>query len=308
MEVLFYSINEDTAKAANDVNSMRSYRSGSATESYQAQVRNVYEIVKEIGEKKPKLYERAQGMAVRYSRKLAEYYNSYYRNEASCPSVMITGAGNFPVGKKKKQNARRETLLNDWNYLESYARKIENLLTMNQPILSSDEQAIELLEEKLDDLKEMQGKMKAVNKALKKADELEGNEDLRNMGYSDKEIEEFRKPDFTGRIVGYARCTLQNNNANIKRVEARLERLKAVKADGNKEVECEFFKVVENTDLMRLQLIFDGKPNNEVRSILKKYAFRWSPSNKSWQRQLTDNAKRVLPVVVKEINALDSIA
>lgn len=308
MEVLFYSINEATAKAANDVNSMRSYRSGSATESYQAQVRNVYEIVKEIGEKKPKLYERAQGMAVRYSRKLAEYYNSYYRNEASCPSVMITGAGNFPVGKKKKQNARRETLLNDWNYLESYARKIENLLTMNQPILSSDEQAIELLEEKLDDLKEMQGKMKAVNKALKKADELEGNEDLRNMGYSDKEIEEFRKPDFAGRIVGYARCTLQNNNANIKRVEARLERLKAVKANGTKSTECEFFKVVENTDIMRLQLIFDDKPNDKVRSILKKHAFRWSPSNNSWQRQLTDNAKRVLPVVIKEINALDSIA
>ena len=304
METIFYSINEGTAKVANDINSMRSYRAGSATESYQEQVRNVYEIVKEIEKKKPKLYERAQRMAARYSRKLAEYYN---RNEASCPSVMITGAGNFPVGKKKKQNERRETLLNDWNYLESYARKIEGLLTMSQPILSNDEQAIELLEEKLEDLKERQERMKAVNKAIKKKDIAEGDEDLRDMGYSDDEIEELRKPDFAGR-VGFQSFTLQNNNANIKRVEARIEKLKAVKADGNKEVECEFFRVVENTDLMRLQLIFDGKPNDEVRSILKKHAFRWSPSNKSWQRQLTDNAKRVLPVVVKEINALDSIA
>lgn len=48
MESIFYSINEATAKAANDVNSMRSYRAGSATESYQDQVRNVYEVVKEI--------------------------------------------------------------------------------------------------------------------------------------------------------------------------------------------------------------------------------------------------------------------
>jgi hypothetical protein len=307
VESIFYSINEATAKAANDVNSMRSYKTGSATESYQEQVRNVYEIVKEIEKKKPKLYERAQRMAARYSRKLAEYYNSYYRNEASCPSVMITGAGNFPVGKKNKQNERRETLLNDWNYLESYARKIEGLLTMNQPILSNDEQAIELLEEKLEALKEKQENMKAVNKAIKKKDVAVGNEELRDMGYSDNDIAELRKPDFAGR-VGYPGFSLQNNLANIKRVEARLKKLKAVKADGTKEVECEFFKVIENTDLMRLQLIFDDKPSEELRKVLKSYAFRWSPSNKSWQRQLTDNAKRVLHVVINEINALDSIA
>lgn len=307
MESIFYSINEATAKAANDVNSMRSYRTGSATESYQEQVRNVYEIVKEIEKKKPKLYERAQRMAARYSRKLAEYYNSYYRNEASCPSVMITGAGNFPVGKKKKQNERRETLLNDWNYLESYVRKIEDLLTMSQPILSNDEQAIELLEEKLEALKEKQENMKAVNKAIKKKDISAGNEELRDMGYSDNDIAELRKPSFGG-SVGYPSFSLQNNLANIKRVEARLKKLKSVKADGTKEVECEFFKVVENTDLMRLQLIFDDKPSEEVRKVLKSHAFRWSPSNNCWQRQLTDNAKRVLPVVVKEINALDSIA
>ena len=304
MESIFYSINEATAKAANDVNSMRSYRAGSATESYQEQVRNVYEIVKEIEKKKPKLYER---MAARYSRKLAEYYNSYYRNEASCPSVMISGAGNFPVGKKKKQNARRETLINEWNYLESYARKIEDLLTMNQPILSNDEQAIELLEEKLEALKEKQENMKAVNKAIKKKDISAGNEELRDMGYSDNDIAELRKPNFGG-VVGYPSFSLQNNLANIKRVEARLKKLKSVKADGTKEVECEFFKVVENTDLMRLQLIFYDKPSEEVRKVLKSHAFRWSPSNKSWQRQLTDNAKRVLPVVINEINALDSIA
>ena len=300
MESIFYSINEATAKAANDVNSMRSYRTGSATESYQEQVRNVYEIVKEIEKKKPKLYERAQRMAARYSRKLAEYYNSYYRNEASCPSVMITGAGNFPVGKKKKQNERRETLLNDWNYLESYVRKIEDLLTMSQPILSNDEQAIELLEEKLEALKEKQENMKAVNKAIKKKDVAVGNEELRDMGYSDNDIAELRKPDFAGR-VGYPGFSLQNNLANIKRVEDRLKKLKSVKADGTKEVECEFFKVVENTDLMRLQLIFDDKPSEEGRKVLKSHAFRWSPSNNCWQRQLTDNSKRVLPAVIKEI-------
>lgn len=37
--------------------------------------------------------------------------------------------------------------MQEWNSLESYAKKITNLLTMNQPILSGDAQAIEMLEE-----------------------------------------------------------------------------------------------------------------------------------------------------------------
>lgn len=45
--------------------------------------------------------------------------------------------------------------MNDWKYLENYATKIEHLLTMEQPILSGDAQAIELLEEKLESLKEI---------------------------------------------------------------------------------------------------------------------------------------------------------
>ena len=43
-------------------------------------------------------------------------------------------------------------------------------------------------------------------------------------------------------------------------------------------------KIVRNTDLMRLQLIFDGKPSDEVRAVLKKNAFKWSPKNSAWQR------------------------
>ena len=152
MERLFFTINELTARAAKEANSMSGYVAGSATSEYQNMVNRVYDTVEKIKEKKPNLAEKAQHMAERYSRKLAEYFNAYYRNEASCPSILISGAGNFPVRKKEKQNSRRETLMNDWKYLENYATKIEHLLTMEQPILSGDAQAIELLEEKLESL------------------------------------------------------------------------------------------------------------------------------------------------------------
>lgn len=307
MERLFFTINELTARAAKEANSMSEYVDGSATSEYQNMVNRVYEIVERIEEKKPNLAEKAQRMAERYSRKLAEYFNTYYRNEASCPSILISGGGNFPVRKKEKQNSRRETLMNEWNYLENYARKIEHLLTMEQPILSGDAQAIELLEEKLESLKESQERMKAVNKAVKMKDTAKGDELLKDMGYSDKQIKEFREPDFCGRI-GFPSYALQNNNANIKRVESRLNKLRAAKEKGNQEAENKFFKTVENADIMRLQLFFDGKPEDKVRDILKSNGFKWSPKNGCWQRQLTENAKYALKRVVKELEALEETA
>lgn len=72
--------------------------------------------------------------------------------------------------------------------------------------------------------------------------------------------------------VGFPAYALQNNNANIHRVEERLKSLKAVKEKGTKETEFELFKVVENVEAMRLQIIFDGKPEADVRAVLKSMA------------------------------------
>ena len=110
MERLFFTINELTARAAKEANSMSGYVAGSATSEYQNMVNRVYDTVEKIKEKKPNLAEKAQHMAERYSRKLAEYFNAYYRNEASCPSILISGAGNFPVRKKEKQKKRKLNL------------------------------------------------------------------------------------------------------------------------------------------------------------------------------------------------------
>lgn len=55
---------------------------------------------------------------------------------------------------------------------------------------------------------------------------------------------------------------------------------------------------------MRLQLFFEEKPESDVRDILKKNGFRWSPKNNCWQRQLTDNARYSLEKVKKELETL----
>lgn len=58
-------------------------------------------------------------------------------------------------------------------------------------------------------------------------------------------------------------------------------------------------KVVRNKEDMRLQLMFDGKPDEKTREILKSNGFRWAPSNTAWQRLLNKNAEWALKRIVK---------
>ena len=242
-------------------------------------------------------------MTDRYCRKLAEYYNAYYRNESSCPSIMISGAGNFPVRKKEKQNARRDTLSNTWNYLNDYLEKIENLLTYDRPIMCGDENAMEALQDKINNLESSKELMKDLNKFFRKGGKIEDydgeiTEKLRS--HIDFMIHQGWEPYFD----------TANTNAEIKRLKARLEKLQKAKEEGTTETTTadadgnELFKVVKNSEIMRLQLIFDGKPADEGRDILKKNGFKWSPKNGAWQRQLTDNALYSLKRVTEAIKAI----
>lgn len=85
---------------------------------------------------------------------------------------------------------------------------------------------------------------------------------------------------------------LTNNNAEIRRVKARIEQL-------SKQAQREFSgwefdggRVEMNREDNRLQVFFDGKPDADTRAELKSSGFRWAPSVGAWQRQLTDNAIR----------------
>lgn len=300
----YFHINESSARTAHNMMSMRDYSEGSTTAGYRSEVDKAYDIADKVAEKKPEEAERAYRMAERYSKKMAEYYNKESSIGMMCPSVMISGAGNFPVKKKERQLAAWERNHEFYQYVQGILAKIENILYGREIIKSDDERAIEKLEEKLEDMKKLQEDMKAANKALRLKDKEAGNDQLREMGYSEESIEELRKPDYLGR-VGYPNFQLSNNNANIHRVEERLKRLKAVKERGSSEQEYKTFKVVENTEAMRYQIIFDGKPDAEIRTLLKSNGFKWAPSQGAWQRQITSNGKWALKKVVEKLKEME---
>lgn len=66
------------------------------------------------------------------------------------------------------------------------------------------------------------------------------------------------------------------------------------------------FQVERNADINRLQLKFDGKPPENVRSILKSNGFRWSPREGAWQRQLGANSEGSLSRVVEKLNNINN--
>ena len=260
-------------------------------------------LAEKVTEARPRETDRVEALAKRYSKRMAEYMNRESNIGCRCPSVMISGAGNFPVKKKEKQVQAWEKNHQFYTETQKILDKIKGILRGKDIIKSSDEDAIERLEEKLDALKENQERMRAVNKAIRLKNTKKGNEELKILGYSDEQIQELRTPDFMGR-VGFPAYALQNNNANIHRVEERLKSLKAVKEKGTKETEFELFKVVENVEAMRLQIIFGEKPEADVRAVLKKNGFKWAPSQGAWQRMLNPAGKYALNRVKEELEVI----
>ena len=215
--------------------------------------------------------------------------NAIYSIESRCPSILISVCVNFPVRKKERQNAARDRNLEEWNYIQGLLDKIRSVGTGG--ISSDDPQAVEKLEAKLAALEKHQELMKAANVAIRMKDPTEGDAKLAELGYTPEDIAKLREPDFCGRI-GYPAYLLQNNNANIRRIRGRIEELKKRTENTPEGWEFDGGRVVVNTTENRLQIIFDGKPDADIRTELKGEGFRWAPSQGTWQRQLTDNAMR----------------
>jgi len=160
---------------------------------------------------------------------------------------------------------------------------------INQKAVSSgDPQAIEKLTTKLDKCKKVQTYMKDVNAYYRKNGTCVGYPGMDETAAKvlDRKVEKsyaWEKQPFPG----YA---LTNNNSEIKRLEKRIEQITRYQEVGFSGWDFTGGKAVINTELNRLQLVFDEKPSDSQRKTLKDYGFKWAPSHSAWQRQLTDNA------------------
>lgn len=311
MNIKQYPINETLARRAKEMRSFSDYVPDSATNGYIRLIQEFSDAVDRLLDRHGATAEQLEAVsyyADRYSQKLAALIDKENHINTMCPSVLITGSGNFPVRKKQKQNEAHDKLMREQGELYTptnnyYFRKIETLLT-NKTIYSNDEFAVEKLQNKLTDLEELHAKMKAQNAHYRKHGTMKGYE-----GISDEEAAE-RDAKIQASMYWeqqpYPSYYLSNNNAEIKRLRSRIESITKLKAEAEQPTENRYpqidgVKVVENAEAMRIQLIFDGKPADHVRAVLKSHGFRWSPSFGAWQRQLTENGKEATRKALEEI-------
>ena len=283
----YYTINEAAARRAKEMNSYSDYKPGSATAEYRSYVDEAVQLAeRQKARVDPMYHEKIDSLLDTYARKLAANMNKGYEIDARVPSILIAGGSNFPVRKKEKQNAARDTNYREWQDIQGLLDKIRS--TGMGGISADDPQAVQKLEKKLAGLEKAQETMKAVNAYYRKHKTLDGCPHL-----SPERIEKM-KADMSSQWhiedKPYPTWALSNNNAEIRRMKERIKSLSLQKEIGYVGWEFEGGKVEANTEANRLQIFFDEKPDAATREKLKSNGFRWSPKAEAWQRQLTDNA------------------
>lgn len=158
-------------------------------------------------------------------------------------------------------------------------------------IFSDDPEAVVKLKEKISGLEQAQERMKAANKVLrsKKHDDTIKIKQLVEQGFSESEARSLLKPDYAGRI-GFPSYSLTNNAAKIRNTKKRLEQMQAQDSVTTSETRFNGGRIVDNAEENRLQIFFDDKPSEEIRTRLKRSGFKWARSSKAWQRHRSNQA------------------
>lgn len=295
---MYYTINEEAARRAKEMNSFSDYVEGSATAEYRRMVDKASELAeRQKGRVDPMYHEKIDGLLDAYARRLAENMNNGYRISAMCPSVLIAGPAKFPVKKKARQNAASDRNLQEFREIQGLLDKIRSVGTGG--ISSDDPLALDKLRVKLAGLEQLQATMKAVNAYYRQNKTLDGCPNL-----TPEQIEKLKAAmagDWRATPRPFESFQLSGNNAKIKRIKERIAELEKRQADPAPEGwKFDGGEVVINNQLNRLQIIFDGKPDDDLRALLKSHGFRWAPSQGAWQRQYTDNAVRAAKAVLGE--------
>lgn len=312
------SINEGAARRAKEMTSFFDYKQGSATAGYQNDVARFDANVNALIEKYKNNdtltdddWARVESIASKYAKNRADFTNEYNRISGSYPSWAIAGPAKYNVSKHQKKMSALDNLFKNQGANtdpdnNEYLNKIKAILS-NASVKSNDSNAIGKLQAKYDGLKAELERGKQMNAYFRKNKTLVGF-----PGLSDEAAKKFDAANASGDYFShqpYAAYRLQNGNAELRRLQQRIDSLNAIKTaatsgedTASKYPTAKGVTVQENADEMRVQLRFEGKPDEETRGMLKSWGFRWSPSQGAWQRQLTGNGKYAAKQVMQKLS------
>ena len=180
---------------------------------------------------------------------------------------------------------------------------------MNKIIRSTDDNALEQLKERLENQKAAHEEMKKQNAYFRKNCTMVGYPGLSEE--KAKSIDSDIQSDYSWNKQPYPAWAIQNSNQEMRRTQQRIKELEAEK---NREEEIYDtnglgFAVVENQELKRLQIIFEGgRVDNATYQTLRHNGFVFSRTNQAFQRQLNENARWAANYFIKQRRALQNKA
>lgn len=236
------------------------------------------------------------GEKQRYIENYKKLFSSWLRAHSNCSSSAVTGGSGFNVRRAEKANNRERARSNEFSEwrdkaLKSIAKRIEAA----KPESEKRNENWHYLEK---DILHSAAVIHGINTGIER-----GCSKALFVSSIYNKVETYAKKGDT-ELVQLAIDTIRNFNQTMSVViterhkffklpdlaESKKERKEENSERDNSELTFPTGKVVQNWKLDRIQILFDSKPDRETIELLKKKAFKWSPTNCAWQRQNTANA------------------
>ncbi|UDQ99333.1 hypothetical protein AAEX28_04650 [Lentisphaerota bacterium WC36G] len=224
-----------------------------------------------------------------YAKKINNLYCDYLHAKSRTASSFITGPANFPTARNQKrlnsESNKYDAVINFEAKTKKYIEKDLGLDYYSKNVISSDDSnAIEKLQNRIAKLEKRRDQFKEINKIIrsKKLTNDEKIEKIKESFKLSKEvIQELLTPAWNGK-AGFQSFEISSLTRKIAEAKKRLILLERMQSEKTSEKIINNVKIVDNVEENRLQLFFNGKPNEETRKKLKANGFRWAPSQKAW--------------------------
>ena len=185
--------------------------------------------------------------------KSKEHYSNYEKTSSMIPLCQPILTDHYSARRHRNDINKMDNAIRksvaEDEKAEYYRNKLNNI--DNEGVISSDDpKAIEKLEEKIKILEQQ------------------------------KEIVKAREHEY---------YELPYINADIRRLKDRIKELRELEEMNFQDIIFTGGKVIQNKEINRIQILFDDKPNDDIRVILKHHGFKWARSQGAWQRLFNKN-------------------
>ena len=223
---------------------------------------------KDYEERKERRKERYQELAEKSREKSQQHYEQYQKMSNAIPlgQPILTDhySANATRRSYQKMHSQFDKSVEADNKAEYYDNKVDTIEN-NKSISLDDPRAIEKLQDKLQRLEHERENIKS-------------------------------RP--------HATWELQNIGAEIRRIKERIKQIRELEELDFKDIEFTGGKAILNKEINRIQILFDNKPSEEVRNILKHRGFKWSRYEQAWQRLYNKNTIYATNRAIEEIQKI----